>query len=200
MDGLERARAIKRNVEKNVSVLQPQDKKKTAPHIPQEDPENVLIIAMRDDQKKKWGVIVNTLNDARHERGEAADFDDKKVYCRYIKAKARIVMPAREIGFEASDYQFLCDPHQLGGSGGSSRNGKKRIKNFLNPTELKANLRQVMDPEASGDLQTPEKTEQLLRAVERVERNFWVLVADEMERATTYLYDPDMLAERYHAI
>jgi hypothetical protein len=39
-----------------------------------------------------------------------------------------------------------------------------------------------------------------MEAVAKIERNFWKLVADEMERATTKLYDPNTLASRYHAI
>jgi hypothetical protein len=39
-----------------------------------------------------------------------------------------------------------------------------------------------------------------MEAVAKVERNFWKIVADEMERATTKLYEPDELASRYHAI
>lgn len=204
MDGFEHARAMKRKVETNISTLPPPDSQTATRHSPQEDPESVLIMAMRNDQKMKWTVIANALNDARREQGEAADFTDKKVYCRYIQASARVALPAREIGFAATDYQFLHDPHQSadGGAGptSKSRNSRKRIKNMLNPTELKTNLRQVLGSEESADLRTPEKTEQLLRAVARVERNFWVLVADEMERETTKLYEPGLLAACYHAL
>jgi hypothetical protein len=39
-----------------------------------------------------------------------------------------------------------------------------------------------------------------MEAVAKVERNFWVFVADEMERSTTKLYPPQALAGRYHSI
>ncbi|KAF2846586.1 hypothetical protein T440DRAFT_471669 [Plenodomus tracheiphilus IPT5] len=204
MEGLERARAIKREIENNISVLQTQANKTTTRHIPQEDPENVLIKTLRDDQKMKWSDIAKQLNDDRRERGEPADFTDQKVYCRYIQTIARIAIPVREIGFDPRDYIHLrnSDKSIEGGLifGSVSKNAKKRLKNPLNPTELKVNLRQVVNKEEAAELKTPEKTEQLMRAVEKVERNFWVLVADEMERATTKLYDPDTLADRYHAI
>jgi hypothetical protein len=39
-----------------------------------------------------------------------------------------------------------------------------------------------------------------MKAVAKCERNFWKYVADEMERATTKMYDPEELASRFHAI
>ncbi|KAI8941864.1 hypothetical protein NX059_003062 [Plenodomus lindquistii] len=204
MEGLERARAIKAEIKDYIPVLQPQANKNTMRHTPQEDPENVLIKTLRDEEKMKWSEIVKRLNSDRREREEPVDFTDQKVYGRYVQTNASIVFPIREIGFDPHDYLHLQSKTQ-GAEGGPilgsiSKNARKRLKNPLNPTELKANLRQVVEMDKAKDLETPEKSEQLMRAVERVERNFWVLVADEMERATTKLYDPETLAERYHAI
>ncbi|KAH9870870.1 hypothetical protein J1614_006442 [Plenodomus biglobosus] len=204
MEGLERARAIKREIERNISVLQPEAKQTEMFYNSQEDPENLLIKKLRDDQKMKWSDIAKQLNDARRERDEPADFTDQKIYGRYIQTNARIFLPIREIGFDPRDYNHLRIPQKDTQSGpflnNISKNAKKRIKDPRNPVELKANLRQVVENDAATELETSEKTEQLLKAVAKVERNFWILVADEMERATTKLYDAGMLAERYHAI
>lgn len=61
-------------------------------------------------------------------------------------------------------------------------------------------MRKLVSEDDFGDLETAEKTDQLMDAVAKVERNFWTLVADEMERATTKLYPAARLADRYHEI
>jgi hypothetical protein len=86
------------------------------------------------------------------------------------------------------------------GTGIISKAGKKRVKNYDNAKELEANVRKQVSEDGQEDLKTSEKTELLMEAVAKVERNFWVLVADEMERSTTKLYPPQALASRYHSI
>ncbi|KAF1850490.1 uncharacterized protein K460DRAFT_272058 [Cucurbitaria berberidis CBS 394.84] len=203
MEGLERARAIKVEIENNISVLQPQDKKTSKRRFVQEDPENQLIKTLRTDQHKTWNEIAEYLNKERRNVGEAADFTDVAVYSRFVRNTPPIAATVGEIGFDPKDYMHLRYPNQnmYGDKTGMiSKAGKKRVKNYDNATELKANMRQQVTPDEHGDLETAEKTEQLMDAVAKVERNFWILVADEMERATTRLYQPDELASRYHAI
>ncbi|RYN72554.1 hypothetical protein AA0117_g8367 [Alternaria alternata] len=169
MDSLKRARVIKSEIEKNISVLTPEDKKVSTRRNDDEDPENVAIKSLRQEQKWSWNEIADHLNQERLNKGEAAIFTETAVYSRYV----RVI----------------------------SKAGKKRIKDYDNATELKANIRQPVTAELQDKgLEEVEKTEQLMKAVAKCERNFWKYVADEMERATTKMYDPEELASRFHAI
>jgi hypothetical protein len=203
MDGLKRARAIKASIRDNIAVLQsPQQATSDHSHV-EDGAENQLIMTMRQDQKMSWSDIANYLNQERRKRGEAANFTDAAVYSRFIRSATRIATPVGNMGFDPKDYQHLRNPSQYTnteGTGTLSKVGKKRIKNYNNAKELEANIRQQSQVDTHDELETVEKTEQLMQAVAKVERNFWVLVADEMERATTKLYPPDVLASRYHAI
>jgi hypothetical protein len=204
MDGHKRARAIKSEIENNISVLMSQDKKTSTRRNDKEDPENIIIKTLRQEQKLTWNEIANYLNQERLNKGEAATFTDAAIYSRFVRNAPRIATSVGEIGFDPRDYMHLRHPNQYTqaeGTGGISKAGKKRVKNYDNATELKANIRQLVATEVRDNgLEDAEKTEQLMEAVAKCERNFWKYVADEMERATTKMYDPEVLASRYHAI
>lgn len=204
MDGHKRARAIKSEIENNISVLMSQDKKTSTRRNDKEDPENIIIKTLRQEQKLTWNEIANYLNQERLNKGEAATFTDAAVYSRFVRNAPRIATSVGEIGSDPRDYMHLRHPNQYTqaeGTGGISKAGKKRVKNYDNATELKANIRQLVATEVRDNgLEDAEKTEQLMEAVAKCERNFWKYVADEMERATTKMYDPEVLASRYHAI
>ena len=203
MDGLKRARAIKESINKNISVLQPPDKiTNTRPSI-EDEPENKIIKDLRDEQNMSWGDIANFLNQERRNRGEAANLTAPAVYSRYVRSAPKIAVPINELGFDPKDYQHLRNPNQytnVTGTGMISKAGKKRVKNYDNAKELETNMRKPVAEDEYADLETADKTEQLMEAVAKVERNFWTLVADELERTTTKLYPAGRLAGRYHAI
>jgi predicted transcriptional regulator len=203
MDGLTRARAIKAGIKGNIAVLQSPEKASGNKHQVESDPEDALIKTLREEQGMSWTDIANFLNQEHRDRGEPAIFTDAAVYSRFVRSVPRIAVPVNEIGFDPKDYKYLQNPAQFTkaeGSGTISKAGKKRVKSFDNAKELESNMRKLVKDNEHVELETAEKTEQLMQAVAKVERNFWVLVADEMERATTKLYPPDALASRYHAV
>jgi hypothetical protein len=205
MEDLKRARAIKTEIENNVSVLKPWDQMTITRRNNSEDPENMTIKTLRQEQKLSWNEIAHHLNQERTAKGEAATFTDAAVYSRFVRNAPRIATPISEIGFDPKDYMHLRHPTQYTqatagtGTGATSKAGKKRIKNYDNATELKANIRQVVVSH-DNELEDADKTEMLVEAVAKCERNFWKYVTDEMERATAKMYDPEELASRYHAI
>ncbi|KAH8725617.1 hypothetical protein GQ44DRAFT_615542 [Phaeosphaeriaceae sp. PMI808] len=201
MNGLKRARAMKVEIVNTVSVLQPPDKMTSKRPRLEEDPESKLIKVLRDDEKKTWRDIADTLNEGRRARREAANFTGTTVYSCYVRSTVQPASPVNEIGFNSKDYIHLRHP----GADASmvSKVGKKRVKDYENAKELTINMRNLIkndDGTAPAELETAEKSEKLMQAVAKVERNFWILVADEMERATTRLYEPDALARRFHTI
>jgi hypothetical protein len=203
MDGLKRARAIKTNIENNISVLMPVEKQTNIRRQVSDDPVNQLIKELRKEQKMGWDEIASYLNQERRNCGEAASFTAAAVYSRFVMNAPRIATSIGEIGFNPKDYMHLRHPNQYTNSEGTgtiSKAGKKRIKNYDNAKELEANVRKQIKVGGKAELETLEKTEQLMEAVAKVERNFWILVADEMERSTTKLYPPSALAIRYHAV
>jgi hypothetical protein len=201
MDGLKRARAIKAEIKNNIAVLQSPGKDASTRHV-EDDPENQLIKELREEQSMSWAEIANHLNEERRASGEPATFTESACYSRFVRNAPRIAVAVGEIGFDTKDYMHLRHPDKYvtGGTGTISKAGKKRVKNFDDAKELAENIREVVKSDSYEELETAEKTEQLMQAVAKVERNFWVLVADEMERATTKMYPPHALASRYHAI
>lgn len=203
MDGLKRARAVKAEIENNISVLKPLIQQSSTRHRVEDNPENQLIKTLRTEQNMNWAEIANFLNQERRNRGEAANFTAPAIYSRYVCSVPRVATTVGEIGFDPKDYMHLRHPNQYTageGTGIISKAGKKRVKNYDNAKELEANVRKQVSEDSQADLETAEKTELLMEAVAKVERNFWVFVADEMERSTTKLYPPQALAGRYHSI
>ncbi|KAF1912862.1 hypothetical protein BDU57DRAFT_521424 [Ampelomyces quisqualis] len=204
MDGLKRARAMKAEIKNNIALLQSPGKATSSRHV-EDDPENQLIKKLRQEQSMSWGDIANHLNQERRDRGEPATFTESACYSRFVRTTPRVAVAVSEIGFDTKDYMHLRQPDRYvtaegRGTGTISKAGKKRVKNFDDAKELADNIRKVVKSDNYEELETADKTEQLMEAVAKVERNFWVLVADEMERATTKLYPPNALASRYHAI
>ncbi|KAF1838900.1 hypothetical protein BDW02DRAFT_304531 [Decorospora gaudefroyi] len=201
MDSLKRARVLKAEITTNISVLTPQDEKPTPTRPnPDQDAEDLTIQTLRRDKNQTWTTIATHLNASRLKRGEPASLDPSAVYSRYLLSTPRIASPVSEIGFHPKDYVHLRHPNQTAMS--LSKAGKKRVKNYDNATELRANLRQRAEDleEVVVGERGVEMVEQLVLAVGKVERNFWILVADELERSTTRLYDPEELAALYHSI
>lgn len=204
MDEHKRARSLKTSIEKHLSIQHNPDEPPTSKQHIDEDRENRLIKTLRFEQAMDWKDIASVLNKWRLGRGEAGDLTESAIYSRFVRNYPRTATAVAEIGFQPKDYIHLRYPNQYTqateGSGTPSKAGKKRIKNFENATELKDNMRKRVKAEDHGELNTAEKTEQLVKAVAKVERNFWLLVADEMERVTTKMYEPEELESRYHAI
>jgi hypothetical protein len=182
--------------------------------------EDTLITTLRA-QGQSWVDITAQLNSRCSSTNEVPLWTEATVYSRFILVATASATPAREVGFEPPDYAHLRNAG--GDKEGTSKAGKKRVKDFQNATELSANIRkpvQLVDAESAGsnaktDAQGEGKSkvkikskgkgkgkdeerrkgvegetialnenlaEVLVRAVTRVERNFWVYVADEMER------------------
>jgi hypothetical protein len=112
MDSLKRARVIKSEIEKNISVLTPEDKKVSTRRNDDEDPENVAIKSLRQEQKWSWNEIADHLNQERLNKGEAAIFTETAVYSRYVRNAPRVATSIGEIGFDPKDYMHLRNPNQ----------------------------------------------------------------------------------------
>ena len=206
-----RARALKATVSMAPSILAPPADQPTTLLPPSSDSELQLIKKLRSEQNMKWSDIAAQLNAARSEHGEAPIYTSSNTYSRFVLATPKLPTPVGEIGFHTKDYVHLRNPHQYYVSRTATRTaksktlpvskaGKKRIKNYDNATELKANVRQRATDEQVEELQGPVRTQMLVEAVAKVERNFWKLVADEMERMGTTLYDEEVLAKRWHEL
>ncbi|KAI2481600.1 hypothetical protein Ptr902_07395 [Pyrenophora tritici-repentis] len=77
------------------------------------------------------------------------------------------------------------------------RAGRKRVKNLENAIELKDNVRQPATAEELEELKGEARTQMLIEAVAKVERNFWTLVADEVDRVGGVKYEGKVLANRW---
>ena len=235
ISAFKRARELKASALQNISILQP------APSSSNKSPtsatfEDTLITALRGE-RKPWADITAHLNERRTSNKEAPTWTEAGVYSRFILHNSATATPAREIGFEPRDYAYLKNAGS--GSEGTSKAGKKRVKDFQNATELSANIRKPAKVEGDGDggaemVGVEEKgkgkgrarskgkgkeedrrkgeseeevvkmdatmVEVLMRAVAKVERNFWVFVADEVERVGGKYVEPRDLEKVFHGI
>lgn len=237
-DPLKRARELKASIIDNVAILQSapfsSDEGTTTTSI-----EDTVIRALRGEGRA-WADITAHLNERRLTNKEAATWTEARVYSRFILINSVVATPAREVGFEPLDYTYLRNA----GSGreGSSKAGKKRVKDFHNATELSANIRKPAVVEFAGERKAEPKpvvsarskgkgrakakakgrgkdedrrkgesveetvtidermVELLMRAVAKVERNFWVFVADEVEREAGKYVEPQELEKVFHDI
>lgn len=234
-DAFKRARALKASALQNVSILQSAPSL-LASQLDTLDFEDTLITTMRAEGKP-WGDITAQLNERRISHKEAPTWTEAAVYSRFILNNSVTATPAKEVGFEPRDYAHLKNA----GSGreGTSKAGKKRVKDFQNATELSANIRKPATIEGAGGERSEERSEVkvkgkgkakvrgkskgkdedrrkgeseeivkmdegmaevLMRAVAKVERNFWVFVADEVEREGGKYLKPKELEKVFHEI
>lgn len=236
IDTFKRARELKASALQNVSILQPAPRP-TDEHPATTSTEDKLIASLRA-KGKQWGDITAHLNELRVSNNENPSWTEAAVYSRFILNASATATPVREIGFEPCDYAHLRNA----GSGreGTSKAGKKRVKDFQNATELSANIRkpaviagaddnsleEERDVKAKGKGKGKDKSkskgkdedrrkgesgeeivkmdegmvEVLMRAVAKVERNFWVFVADEVEREGGKYIEPKELEKVFHEV
>ncbi|KAF2622312.1 hypothetical protein BU25DRAFT_352515 [Macroventuria anomochaeta] len=197
IDTFKRARELKASALQNISILKPIpssfDERPTAATF-----EDTLIRTLRAEGKP-WADINAYLNERRVSNKEAPTWTEAAVYSRFILNSSTIATPAKEIGFEPRDYAHLRNA----GSGreGTSKAGKKRVKDFQNATELSANIRKPAGESEEGIVKMDEgMVEVLMRAVAKVERSFWVFVADEVEREGGKYIEPKELEKIFHDI
>jgi len=233
VDAFKRARELKASALQNVSILQSAPTSSSS-QLTTEDSEDTLITQLRH-LDTPWGDIVSQLNARRTAAKEAPTWTEAAVYSRFILVTATAT-PTKEVGFEPRDYAHLKNA----GSGreGTTKAGKKRIKDFQNATELSANIRKPATIEgAEGECAEREvkvkdrgkgkakgkskgkdedrrkgeseeevvkmdegMVEILIHAVAKVERNFWVFVADEVERESGKYIEPKELEKVFHDI
>ncbi|KAF9693351.1 hypothetical protein EKO04_008678 [Ascochyta lentis] len=231
IDTFKRARELKTLALQNVSVLHSGSSNSLVEHsatLPSED----TLIRTLHAEGGTWAEVAAHLNERRMSNNEVPSWTEVAVYSRFILSSSAPATPAREIGFEPRDYAHLRNA----GSGreGTSKAGKKRVKDFQNATELSANIRTPVKLEGEDNAEVQEVTakgkskakskgkgkdeqrrtgeeeetvkmdeglaEVLMRAVAKVERNFWVFVADEVEREGGKYIEPRHLQKVFHDI
>ncbi|KAJ4315244.1 hypothetical protein N0V94_006062 [Neodidymelliopsis sp. IMI 364377] len=222
----------------NISKLQSALSASTKERSTSISTEDTLITTLRA-QGQAWVNITAKLNSRCNSMNEVPLWTEAAVYSRFLLVATVTATPAREVGFEPLDYAHLRNAGS--GKEGTSKAGKKRVKDFQNATELSANIRkpvQLADAESAGsNAQTDAQgegrnkvkakdkgkgkgkdekrrkggegetialdgnlAEILVRAVARVEENFWVYVADEMERESGVLIEAEELNKFYNKI
>lgn len=237
-DTYKRARGLKASTMQNVSI--PQEKTASSDHPTAAASLEDSVITTLRGEGKSWDHITTHLNERRAANREAPTWTEAAVYSRFIFHSSTKATPAREIGFEPRDYAHL----RAAGSAleGTSKAGKKRVKDFQNATELSANIRKpavvaddreeraketaLVKAEAKGKGKAKARgkgkgkdeerrkgesieevvkmdevmVELLMQAVAKVERNFWVFVADEVEREAGKYVEPKELEKVFHGI
>ncbi|KAF2122288.1 hypothetical protein BDV96DRAFT_467743, partial [Lophiotrema nucula] len=192
----------------------------------EDERENRIIKHLRDKEKKQWSEIAARLNHRRKQLGLPEDMTVAAVYSRYIRSTAIHRRTTIEVGLNVVDYMHLRPPkHQIdptlaGGPAPGSAPKKilksrrlapkapkilafPEIKEFTNSEryQLTVNTRKIVKIEdAEADLAMPARTHMVVEAVGVVKRNFWIYVADELERLSGKLYEAKAVEKRYNAI
>ncbi|KAF2735806.1 hypothetical protein EJ04DRAFT_562951 [Polyplosphaeria fusca] len=165
-----------------------------------------------------------------HRPRRSTHFHPTGCYSRFVRNSPHIATAHGEMFFDPKDYMHLRHPHyypnqhEAGGIGMRKRAGNGSLLNqTLNrnanavgspskedgeavPKAIKDNYRERFGMVKNGliqefqELEERERTQMLVDAVDKVQRNFWVTVADEMERATGKLYDAKVVEARYRAV
>lgn len=210
LDGLKKARALKAQIGTSLTILQP--KKTRASRNVEDDPENQLIKTLRQDHNMGWDAIATYLNAERLKRGEPGGLTQPAVYSRFVRNGPRIAAALDEVGFDPKDYMHLRNPNRHpiapvaasagGGLGLGIGTAHKRNRASGNEEkELKGNTRQRRElSEQARELEQVDMTELLMGAVEKIERSFWEMVADELERSSGRFFDSKACESRFHAV
>lgn len=197
----QRARDIKDQLQTSSRVLKA--KKGSGRKRVEDDPENVMILKLRTEHKMDWGAIANFLNEERLKRGEPQTMTQPAVYSRFVRNGPRIAASHGDAEFDPKDYMHLRHPHHYPttafekGANKRTRSDRNGEENRV-PREVMNNIRTRSNlANDAQELETAERTEMVVDAVAIVERNFWVFVADELERTTGKLYDPKAIESRF---
>lgn len=152
--------SVKHAREMKASILKPAPTSTTTDNPSTPSPEDTLITTLRA-KDTSWADITTALNNRCTSRDEEPTWTEAAVYSRFILSghSAAIPTPAREIGFQPSDYAYLRNAGI--GREGTSKAGKKRVKDFQYATELSANIRKPVHIEGQqqGDEQAGTKTQ-----------------------------------------
>jgi hypothetical protein len=135
VDTFKRARELKATTLQNASILQ----STSSPPLSQPaslSTEDALITRLRSSGAP-WSEIVTALNTQRGSNSSASPWTKSGAYSRFVLSTSHPAIPAREVGFEPSDYAHLRNA----GGRDAGKAGKKRVKDFQNATELSANIR-----------------------------------------------------------
>jgi hypothetical protein len=176
----------------------------------EDDPENHLIKILRQDQSMGWDAIASHLNTLRLQRGEPGNLTAAAIYSRFVRNGPRVAAALGEVDFDPKDYMHLRNPASNPKDGRRRAtqfgigSGKKRVRTEGNAEEeLAGSMRKRRGlVEDEKELKGVEMTEELVKAVASVERNFWTYVSDELQRATGTEYKIDARAcqSQFHAI
>lgn len=205
---LQRARAMKSELLQTSRVFQVANKKPRRKPV-EEDHENILIKEFRTKHHMGWGAIAEYLNQERLKRGEAAKLTDAAVYSRFARNAKRVAAARGEVGFDPQDYMHMrhLNNHPTETVVTARKRGRgefeadNKDKEEVIPKEVKGNVRKRNKlVEECQELERPERLAMLAEAVEVVERNFWVFVADELERTTGKLYDEKVIESCYKTL
>jgi hypothetical protein len=157
-----------------------------------------------------WEAIATHLNTARLQRGEPGNLSAAAIYSRFVRNGPRVAAALGQVDFDPKDYMHLRNPASNPKDGrrrttqlGIGR-GRKRVREEGNEEEeLAASMRTRRGlVEDEKELKGVEMTEELAKAVARVNANFWTYVSDELQRTTgtEYKVDPRACESRFHAI
>lgn len=189
------ARELKEEIQNTTATLHPRVSDIPTSRI-EKDPDATLIQQLREEGMN-WATIAAHLNHGLEESSDIGTWTPTSVYSRFVSSSTSTVRTTNEIGFDTKDYAHLRNP----GDGERSRVARKRVKDYNSAKELAGNVRKQVDSEEQyAELQTPEMTEILMRAVAVVDLGFWVAVADEVERRSGKYFAPGELAERFHEV
>ncbi|PSN71496.1 hypothetical protein BS50DRAFT_486621 [Corynespora cassiicola Philippines] len=202
MDSLRRARATKADIESNLAILKPTKKASSGRKRVEDDEENHLIKKMRQEDHMEWGAIATYLNDERERRSEPATMTAAAVYSRFVRNGPRIAIANGEIGFDPQDYMHLRHPNRyLSGKPVAANARPNKRGREEQAGQIKGNIRPKGNyKEDMAELSSVDKTELLLDAVSDIEKHFWAMVADQLEKSSGKLYDPMAIQARYHQI
>ncbi|KAF2658174.1 hypothetical protein K491DRAFT_593447 [Lophiostoma macrostomum CBS 122681] len=164
----------------------------------EDDPENIEIMRLRCENRMTWLAIANHLNAQRALHGLPNTLTEPAVYSRFVRNSPRIAIANGEVGFDPKDFMHLRHPHyypnqrlETGGHASIPKDIKNNYRPRMGKIDENAALKEC------EELQSRERTEMLLRAAGRVEREFWGYVADELERECGTLYHAKVLESVY---
>jgi hypothetical protein len=198
-----RARTTKFRITQN-SATKRNPKKKTGGRKPiEQDPINIMIKDLKCKGNMSWEEISAAIDNQLINQGEAPlELSVPAIYGRFTRNAPRIAKALGEVGFNPKDFLYMRHPHYYPTANQyvtASKRGGKAAHDGGIPPLLKGNVRvPAANQKDLEELQSAEMTDALRSAVDIVNDNFYMFVADEMERITGKFYDLKALEARHN--
>jgi hypothetical protein len=169
---------------------------------PEKDLINIMIYDFKVKDNISWEEISGAIDNALIKKGLAPKrLSQAAIYGRWTRNAPKIAKAKGDVGFNKQDWLYMHRPQAFVNGAQYYTAPTSGLLDEAIPATIRNNVRIPATSEQDiEELETLDMTEALENAVDIVNKNFFIFVADEMERRTGKLYSAEALEARYEKL